>query len=139
MRNHNYIFIIVIFMFRENEMLWSEVGELRQQHRDQQTVINKVCKSTVIRINKNNKNLLWCIFLCSSTTSSWLICVLSNVMWYIMWECKVSINFFLQLIQVFVKIVMSNKKERGTKRLGHTVLLHRNILNNYEFLMMWIQ
>lgn len=45
-------------MKSENEMLWSEVGDLRDQHRDQQTVINK-------------------------------------------------------LIQVFVKIVMSNKKDRG--------------------------
>ena len=28
--------------FSENEMLWAEVGDLREQHRDQQTVINKV-------------------------------------------------------------------------------------------------
>jgi len=27
---------------RENKLLWTEVGDLRDQHREQQSVINKV-------------------------------------------------------------------------------------------------
>lgn len=57
----------------ENQMLWREVGDLRQQHRDQQAVINK-------------------------------------------------------LIQVFIKIVMNNKKDipRGTKRRALNFPLNEN-------------
>ena len=47
MISHDILFIFIYlyslyFLFSENELLWREISDLRDQHKNQQDIINKV-------------------------------------------------------------------------------------------------